>query len=359
MSPFRLENVVQRYREQKSGAPIEALRVRALSIEAGEILTVVGPNGSGKSTLLELLAFLRPPAEGRVLFEGADVWERKTDLAARRAVPILLQKTVLFSTSVLKNVLFGFRVRGLSSQEAQARALAALRLVHLEHLAHRRHNELSGGEQRRTALARILALDSRVLVLDEPTASLDRESEQVIEDLIRRLNRERGVTLILASHNRGQAAALSTRVVTLLGGKLVPESLDNLLPGTLRRVEGGFEFTERRGWTRRFAAAELTEDAWEGIGPVEGPVQLAISSASFAVGAAGATSGALDGVVDSVRQGDGSCRIRVRLGNGPSLYAEIPRAEYARLGLNLGARVALSVKPGAVRVFGARSGTAP
>jgi len=129
MSFLRLENVIQQYREQRTGLEFEALRVHELSVEAGEIVTVVGPNGSGKSTLLEILACLIRPSSGRVLFNDSDIWAHGKALWARRQCPMLLQKTVLFSTSVLKNVTFGLRVRGVARAEAVQRAEAALELV--------------------------------------------------------------------------------------------------------------------------------------------------------------------------------------------------------------------------------------
>ncbi len=221
MKLFQLQGVVRRYREQDSGRAFDALRVEELTLEAGETVSVTGSNGSGKSTLLETLAFLFRPDEGRILFHETDVWGEGKELWARRHNPMLLQKTTLFSGSVLKNVTFGLRWRGLPREEVFRLADRALELVGMKNLAHRRHDELSGGEKRRVALARVLALETPTIVLDEPTASLDRESEEIVEDLIGRLKRERGVTVIMANHDLEQAVKLSDKVIALHNGKVV------------------------------------------------------------------------------------------------------------------------------------------
>ncbi|MFH1744073.1 MAG: energy-coupling factor ABC transporter ATP-binding protein [bacterium] len=224
MSLFHLENIIHRYPEEKTGRQTVALRIPELSIEHGEFITVVGPNGSGKSTLLELLAFLMRPSEGKIFFETRDAWAESDALSVRRACPILLQKTLLFSCSVHENVMFGLRARGVSKQQAFHQADGSLNLLGISHLAHRRHHELSEGEKRRVALARILALKSEVILLDEPTTSLDQETERLIEGLILRINREQGTTVIMVSHDNQQAMTLSTRIVPLLEGKIATES---------------------------------------------------------------------------------------------------------------------------------------
>ncbi|HOZ47370.1 MAG TPA: ATP-binding cassette domain-containing protein [Candidatus Hydrogenedentes bacterium] len=221
MSVLHMKGVCRRYVESRTGKIIEALRMETLSVEKGEIVVAVGANGSGKTTLLEVLAFLDAPSEGKVLLDGVDIWAEGRDLSARRRCPILLQKTVLFSGSVIKNVTFGLRVRGLERDETESRAWQALELVGMADLAHRRSHELSGGEQRRVALARILALDAPVLLLDEPTAGLDHDSRAVMMKLIPELNRARGTTIILATHDRGEMEPLAHKVLCLEDGVVV------------------------------------------------------------------------------------------------------------------------------------------
>ena len=234
MGRYLLDEVVRRYEGLRGGGSVEALRVPRLEVEAGEALAVVGANGSGKSTLLETMAFLHRPEQGRVLFDGRDVWEEGGALEARRRCPILLQKTVLFKRTVLENVMYGLRVRGLGAREARGRAEAVLRQVGLEGLAERGHRELSGGERQRAALARVLALEPDVLLLDEPTAQIDQDNARSIEKVIGGLRKRRQTTVILASHDLHQARRLADRVVRLERGQLVEEGTGSSAEGAAK-----------------------------------------------------------------------------------------------------------------------------
>jgi len=223
MTRYVLEGVVRRYRGARAGTTVEALRVPRLEVEAGEIVAVAGPNGSGKSTLLEAMAFLQRPDEGRVLLDGRDVWAEGKALTARRRCPILLQRTVLFRRTLLQNVAYGLQVRGLGRSESLRRARAMLEEVGLSELADRGHRQLSGGERRRAALARVLALEPEVLLLDEPTAQVDEDNARLIEQVIGALHVGTGMTVILATHDLEQAERIAGRIVKLAGGRLAEE----------------------------------------------------------------------------------------------------------------------------------------
>jgi len=360
MSLLELTNVVERHTEERTGRSVEAVRVHNLSVEPGEILSLVGPNGAGKSTLLEVMAFVRRPTEGCVRLDGVDVWKEGRGLWARRRTPMLLQRTLLFSGSVMSNVLYGLRVRNIGRAASRRRAAEALRLVDMLSLAHRAHFELSTGERQRVALARLLALESDILILDEPTASLDRRSERLIENIIRTVNRDIGATVIMASHNLRQALALSTRLITLIDGKVIPANLDNLFFGTMRRIDTGFQFQESRGWTCTLAPALLVQDSWEKIGPREGPVTVGIPSAAVTLHAPErAKAEDWIGTIDSLRQDDRGCRVRVRLSPAVSLYAQVPSDAARQIPLALGARVAVTIANSSVHVLPSDSRGAP
>jgi len=354
MHGYTLQNVARFYRESRTGRTVEALRVRQLEVPRGEILAVVGENGSGKSTLLETMAFLRRPDQGQILLDGVDVWHNGQALAARRRCPMLLQKTVLLKTSVLKNVMYPLRVRGVGRQEARRRAVSALSQVRLGALANRSHRELSGGERQRVALARLLVLDPDVLLLDEPTAHVDRANEHAIEGLLRDLHERAGTTIILASHNARQAAALADRVVTLVDGQLVPGTFDSFLTGTLRLEDGGYRFRGQGGLKFRCAAETLALENGELAGNGETPVQLAIDADRVRVVATAEDvqpSGAatLTATVESVRRHGDRCRLRIGLTGGETIRAEMSLADYQQYGINLGTRVRLVLGDGSLR----------
>lgn len=191
---------------------LQALRDVTLAIAAGESVALVGANGSGKSTLLRLLHGLLRPTSGQLRYDGS----------ARQAM--LFQRPFMLRTSAQNNVTLALWLRGTAWREARTRALVALGRVGLRDKAAQSARTLSGGQQQRLALARAWVLGPDVLLLDEPTASLDphakREVEQLIADFAAARGRTRNVTLVFASHNLGQVKRLATRVIYLEQGRV-------------------------------------------------------------------------------------------------------------------------------------------
>ena len=189
---------------------VHALRDCSLRIKAGERLALVGSNGSGKSTLLRTLNGLVRPVSGSF----------QHDIEARQAM--LFQRPYMLRTSVLNNVALGLWLGGVRWPDAKAQALAALERVGLESLATRNAKALSGGQQQRVALARAWALRPQVLLLDEPTASLDPTAKREVERLMAEFA-DAGMTLIFSSHNLGQVKRLASRVIYLEQGRLLAD----------------------------------------------------------------------------------------------------------------------------------------
>ena len=352
-----LRNIVCEYQKSGTGQSVNALRVPRLDVEGGEILAVLGHNGSGKSTLLETMAFLRKPDQGQVILDGRNAWAEGKSLTARRRCPILLQKTVLFRTTVLKNVMYGLRLRGLGRAEARRRAENALKVVRLDSLAHRRWRELSGGERRRVALARLLVLEPQVLILDEPTAHVDLVNERLTEAMIRDLHARTGTTVILASHNLRQAVTLADRVVTLVDGRLMPGMIDNLFTGLLRAEGDGYVFRGESGLVLRLAAENLLADGDQPLPGSKTQAEIAIDACRVRiVPDTDADPATLTGQIESIRQQKDRCRLRLRLEEGMELRAEMSIDEYQRLGVNLGATVRITMGTAAVRIICTASG---
>jgi tungstate transport system ATP-binding protein len=183
-------------------------------------LALVGPSGSGKSTLLRLLNFLEPATGGVIEFEGRRFQAgEEPPVELRRSVTTVFQRPMLLERSVMDNVAFGLRLRGRRDGAGQVHA--ALEQVGLAGLARQRARSLSGGEAQRVALARAMIIEPHVLLLDEPTANLDPSNVSMIENIVRRLNQEAGVTLVLVTHNVFQARRLAGRVAFLLDGRII------------------------------------------------------------------------------------------------------------------------------------------
>ena len=191
---------------------VRALHGLNLTLHSGERVALVGANGSGKSTLLRLLHGLAAPSTGRV------------EQAAALRCAMLFQRPHLLRLSVQGNVALGLWLAGTPWRLAQRQALQALQRVGLEALAGRNARSLSGGQQQRVALARAWALAPQLLLLDEPTASLDPHAKREVEGLIERLATEHAdTTLVFASHNLGQVKRLASRVLYLEQGRLLAD----------------------------------------------------------------------------------------------------------------------------------------
>jgi tungstate transport system ATP-binding protein len=214
---YSLRNVTQQY-TGNDGARHTALDIAGLDIAQGEILGVAGANGSGKSTLMRLLAFLEPPASGSLFFDGSDACAAGT--AVRRQVTLLTQEPYLLHRSVAANIAYGLRARGKDASHSRlAEALQRVRLDPDDFLR-RPWFRLSGGEAQRVALAARLVLRPRVLLLDEPTASLDEDSSAAVRHAVLTERRERGTTLVIVSHDHGWLRDVTDRIIRISKGRM-------------------------------------------------------------------------------------------------------------------------------------------
>ena len=214
MTQFTLKSIQKRY-----GSKI-ALQLQEFTLLPGRIYILTGPNGSGKSTLLNILAFLTRPEQGEVVFAGKRItWNRKELSLLRKKVTLLHQSPYLFSGTVFGNVAFGLKTRGISGDELRQAVAESLELVGLKGFEERNVRQLSGGEARRVALARALALKPEILLLDEPLAHVDRESAEVIEQLIASLPTQ-GTTVVMSTHDPHQNERLGGEMIQLLSGRL-------------------------------------------------------------------------------------------------------------------------------------------
>lgn len=185
----------------------------------GAITTVLGPSGAGKSTLLGIVAGLVAAEAGAITLDGEGLDHLP---AHRRPVTLLMQQPQLFGhLDVTDNVAFGLRVRGVRRNARRWRALELLDLVGVAHLAGRSPGELSGGEQQRVALARALAVEPRVLLADEPFASVDGPVRRELQELLVTVHRTVGTTVVLVTHDLAEALSLSDHLVVLTGGRVV------------------------------------------------------------------------------------------------------------------------------------------
>jgi len=220
----KVQSVKKAYRMGKVIVP--ALRGVSFEVEEGEFLAVLGPSGSGKSTLLHLIGCLDRPDEGKIFIDGSDVLklndEELAELRLRKIGFVFQFFNLLPRLTAIRNVELPLLIAGVSEREARERAMEMLRLVGLEARVNHRPTELSGGEQQRVAIARALINNPKIVLADEPTGNLDTKSGWEIVQLMKRLNKERGQTFIVVTHDP-HIAETADRILYLKDGLIEGE----------------------------------------------------------------------------------------------------------------------------------------
>ena len=235
-------------------------------ISPGEKVVVIGPSGSGKSTFLRCLNLLETPTKGTITFEGTDITDPKTDInLVRRQMGMVFQHFNLFpNMTVKKNItLAPVQTGRMKQEEADKLAMELLERVNLVEKADAYPNQLSGGQKQRIAIAGVIAMQPRCIVLDEPTAMLDPIGRADVIRTIKQLNRERGVTVVLITHHMDEAAQ-ADRLVVMAKGKVVadgsPKEVFSDVEG-LRSVGLTVPYTTQLLWELRQAGYDVPLDA--------------------------------------------------------------------------------------------------
>ncbi len=221
---LKLENVSYQY---ETGTAMEVMALQDINVELpdGQFIGLIGHTGSGKSTFVQLLNGLLLPSKGTVYFDGEDISAENYDRRSLRAnVGLVFQypEHQLFETDVLTDVMYGPKNLGLSEEECKERAVEALQSVKMpESMWEQSPFDLSGGQKRRAAIAGVLAMRPRMLVLDEPTAGLDPKGRDEILDMVSEMQKERGMTVLLVSHSMEDVARYVDRIMVMNHGHLI------------------------------------------------------------------------------------------------------------------------------------------
>jgi len=291
----------------------------SVEVPAGSLTALLGPSGSGKSTLLRIIAGLEQPDAGRVVIEGHDVTSRPPQ---ERGVGFVFQHYAAFKhMTVWKNVAFGLEIRRRPKDEVRERVARLLELVQLNGFADRYPAQLSGGQRQRMALARALAVEPDVLLLDEPFGALDARVRKELRSWLRRLHDEVHVTTIFVTHDQEEAMDLADQIVVMSHGQV-----------------------EQVGGARELYDNPANEFVMTFVGEVNrlGSSFVRPHDVQFGEGD--------EALVERVVHLGFEVRVELRLANGEELWAQVTREEAQRLELAEGARV--RVRPRHSKVFG-------
>jgi len=335
---------------------VVALDGISVALEAGEFLSLLGPSGCGKTTALRLVAGFDRPTSGRVLVDGKDVTGVPPN---RRDMGMVFQAYSLFpNLTAARNVEFGLKIRRRPRAERRARVRELLELVGLGQAADRYPHQLSGGMQQRVALARALAIEPRVLLLDEPLSALDAKVRVQLREEIRRIQLELGITTIYVTHDQEEALSISDRVAVMSKGRIEQIGTPAEIYGEPRTpFVAEFIGTMNRlpstvvgdGWVEH-GSVRLRVDAARGRRRGE-RVLLLVRPETVELApadAATAAEDALQGTVLTHTFLGGSTRVRVDVGSA-EIAADIPTARAGELAI--GARVQARFSPESARLL--------
>jgi len=359
MPYLELQNVSKTYGATRALEPLN------LSLERGELVTLLGPSGCGKTTLLRIVAGFAAPSSGRVMLEGADLTHLPP---SRREMGMVFQAYSLFpNLSAEDNVRFGLRVRGTHALEMAKRVDALFDLIGLSEARARYPHQLSGGQQQRVALARALAPQPRVLLLDEPLSALDARVRVGLRDEIRRVQRETRTTALFVTHDQEEALAISDRIVVMNRGNIeqigTPEDIYRRpatpfvaeFVGTVSRLEGRV-LDSKRGSVE---VAGVPLEVLGAVGRAVGErVQLYLRPEALSLVALTERAGPnllsnlLEGRVTERSFLGSITRLTLTLGNGDTLTADLQGAQAE--GFAVGSSAGVQIAPEAPQVVGIR-----
>jgi len=329
-----------------------------LKINQGEALAFLGPNGSGKTTLLKILAFIEKPTKGEVHFDGRRVANKNLE-QMRLESTMVFQKTVLFSTSVYDNVAYGLRIRKTPKSKIDEEISKALKLVRLEGFEKRQAKKLSGGEQQRVALARALVLNTKLLLLDEPTANLDPKNASIVEEAIAAANRELKTTIVIATHNMFQAKNLPNRIALMNNGRISEVGAPAEIFGKLSKTLASFAAVENtfRGTAKMTKEGTTSIDIGKDVrltatAPNTGEVSIFVSPEDIILSKNRLESSARNVLRGSVVEiQDLGSVVRLRIDVGRPFIVQITKSSFRDMGITLNSEVYLAFKASSVQII--------
>jgi tungstate transport system ATP-binding protein len=333
---YKLKNLKKTYEKRT------VLELEDLSLEKNKVLGLLGPNGAGKTTLLELLAFLTRPSAGDIWFEKEKVNFTNSKLMdLRRRVVLIQQQPILFTTTVSKNVEYPLKIRKTSKVKRERIVKELLDLVGMGMFSHASAHKLSGGETHRVAIAQALACFPEVILMDEPTSSVDAENQINIERIIKEINREKGISVVFTTHDMIQASRLADKTIFLFEGKVARSTYENIFSGYMEVDSKGYKYCVLQNGLKLRVSSQKS-----------GPIRISIDPKELKLNEKATSSFESNSFKGTLIQlADEQSRVRALVDMGIPMSVLIPKEVFKSLNLNLGEEVRLDCPIESIDVF--------
>jgi tungstate transport system ATP-binding protein len=319
------------------------LDIEDLTLEEGQVTGLLGPNGAGKTTLLKILTFIQEPSSGEIWFKGNRVNFAGGNLIdLRRKVVLVQQQPILFTSTVASNVAFPLRIRRIGKTERERLVNELLELVGMLSFRDAMAHRLSGGETQRVAIARALACFPEVILMDEPTASVDVENQIVIERIMGEIKRKREISVIFTTHNMIQASRLAEKTVFLFEGRVARSTYENIFSGLIEEDEKGDKICVLQGDMKLYVKNGKP-----------GPVRISIDPERINIWREGSDRDPQKNIFSGrlIQLTDENSRVRALVDVGIMLSVLIPKEKLEDSGIHIGMRLWVGCPEQSIEVF--------
>ena len=332
---YELKNLIKTY-DQRT-----VLDLERLSLEKNKVLGLLGPNGAGKTTLLEIMAFLIRPSAGDLWFKKERVnFNNGKLMGLRRKVVLIQQQPLLFTTTVFKNVEYPLKIRKTPRAKRESIVKELLDLVGMGMFTHASAHKLSGGETHRVAIAQALACFPEVILMDEPTASVDVENQINIERIIKKINRKKEISVIFMTHDMIQASRLADETVFLFEGKVAQSIYENIFSGHIEVDPKVYKYCVLNSGLKLRVSSEKSGSIRISIDPKAVKLSQKENSSKY-----NSFKGNL------IQLTDEQIRVRALVDMGIPMSVLIPKEVFKSLHLNLGEKVWLHCPKESIDIF--------
>jgi len=332
---YELKSLIKTY-DQRT-----VLNLEKLSLEKNKIHGLLGPNGAGKTTLLEIMAFLIRPSAGDLWFKKERVnFNNGKLMGLRRKVVLIQQQPLLFTTTVFKNVEYPLKIRKTPRAKRESIVKELLDLVGMGMFRHANAHKLSGGETHRVAIAQALACFPEVILMDEPTASVDVENQINIERIIKEINREKRISIIFTTHDMIQASRLADKTLFLYEGKVAQSIYENIFSGYIEVDPKGYKYCVLNSGLKLCVSSQKS-----------GSVRISIDPRAVKLNQKGSPSKTNNFKGTLIQLADEHTRVRALVDMGVPMSVLIPKEVFKSLHLDLGEKVRIYCPEESIDVF--------